>query len=172
MDHLGAKDWLEREDAVCREGRQSRWEWLAGLMPQAECLAFPGGWVARYLFEESRYCFVYGQFMATVVLGMAYIEHTLAGLFYAAGRSDLERARISDLLAEAVAVGWLSQDEYEHLDGARALRNPVVHFRRPLYKDTVEYRSATENEMPYTLLEEDACHVMQAVLHVLALNAV
>lgn len=160
--------WLDREDMVCREGRLDRLTWVAGLMPVAEYLTFPGGWMAKYLFEEARYCFVYGQFLATILLGMAYVEHTLAALLYGAGRSDLERANISVLLREAVENQWLSQDEFNHLDHARTLRNAVTHFRRPLHEDTVEYRSVTLNELPYAILEEDASHVMATAFRVLA----
>ena len=96
------------------------------------------------------------------------LERTLAALLYGAGRSDLERANVSVLLREAVENGWLGQQEFEHLDHARALRNPVTHFRRPLHEDTVEYRSVTLNEPPYSILEEDARHVMVAAFRVLA----
>lgn len=107
-------------------------------MAEDEYLTFPGGWMAKHLFEEARYCFVYGQFLAAIVLGMAYSEHTLAALLYGGGRSDLERANISALLREAVRLAWLSEAEFKNLDHARALRNPVARFRQPLSGDTVE----------------------------------
>ena len=172
MHHAQAEAWLGHEDATCREGRLERLNWLAGLMPIGEYLTFPGGWMAKHLFEEARYCLVYGQFLAAIVLGMAYVEHTLAALFYGAGRSELERANISVLLREAVKHGWLSEIEFKNVDHARVLRNPVAHFRQPLHEDTVEYRSVTLNEPPYSLLEEDARHVMQAVFRVLARQTV
>ncbi len=172
MHGLEARTWLEREDRTCREDRLARLNWLTGLMSEGEYLTFPGGWMARHLFEEARYSFVYGQFLAAIVLGMAYAEHTLAALLYGGGRSDLERANISVLLREAVKLAWLSEAEFKNLDHARALRNPVAHFRQPLSGDTVEYRSATLNEPPYSILEEDARHVMQVVFRLLARQAV
>ena len=52
------------------------------------------GMMAKYLFEETRYCFVYGQYLAVIsVLGMALVERTLAAEFYASGRDDLERGK-------------------------------------------------------------------------------
>lgn len=155
--------WLEREDSVCKEGRLARLRWIALLYPNTSIAFFPGGWIAKYLFEESRYCFVYGQFLATIVLGMGYVEHTLAALFYAAGRSDLERADISTLLREAVALGWIDQTQFEGLNGSRTLRNAVVHFRPPLHKNTLERRSILEEEMPYAILEKDAQSVIRVV---------
>ena len=91
--------WLDREDQVAREDRLARLEWLADRVPQSKFLVFRGGWVSKYVFEETRYCFAYGQFMATVVLGLAFIERTLAALFYEAGRNEYEvRDRIIVLL--------------------------------------------------------------------------
>ncbi len=171
MSESETQAWLDREDSVCREGRLSRLRWLARLMPEGPHLVFSGGLTVKYLFEEARYCFVYGQFLAAIMLGMAYIEHTLAALLYAAGRSDLERANVSTLLREAVALGWLDQAEFDKLDHARSMRNPISHFRRPLHEETVDYRSVTQGEMPYSILEEDARHVMQAVFRLLARNA-
>ena len=128
--------------------------------------------MAKRLFEEARRSFVYGQYLASIVLGMSYIEHTLAGLLYAAGRSDLERSNISKLLGEAVELGWLTAVEVESLDHARTLRNSVAHFRRPLGEGTIEVRALAENEDPYALLEEDARHVIRAAFHILGRHIV
>lgn len=167
-----AKEWLNREDAVCREDRLARLEWVAGLVPDSQLLTFPGGWVAMYLFEEARYCFVYGQFMASVVLGLAFIERTLAAWFYGAGRNDLERASISNLLREGKDSGWLTYEEYQQLDELREMRNPITHFRAPISADTVERRSVEQDKLPYDVLEDDAKKVMQAVFHLVHRNAV
>jgi hypothetical protein len=167
-----AREWLRREDRVARRDRLARLQWLAERIPNAGIAVFHGGWVAKYLFEECRYCFVYGQFMAVVVLGLAFIERTLAALFYAAGRDDLERASIFDLLREAHDRRLLSNDEFQRLDEVRMLRNPVTHFRAPLAPDTVEARALRAAQPPYSLLEADAEKVMEAVLHIHARHTV
>ena len=123
--------------------------------------------MSKFLFEEMRYCFAYGQFLATVVLGFAYIEQTLAAKFFAAGRDDLERAPIAELLREAKRHGILSGDEVTGLDRIRCTRNPVTHFRRPLAEDSVEVRSLRQSEHPYEVLERDAQAVILAALKVL-----
>lgn len=172
-EHLQqAVQWLDHEDLQCRQGRIDRLVWLASVLPDAEFYTFPGGWMAKYLYEEARYCFVYAQFLAAIALGFAFVEHTLAAMFYGAGRNDLERASASALFREAVAVGWLSVEEHDWLESARQVRNPVTHFRRPLQEDTIEHRSVAQNELPYSILEEDARHVMIAVMSLLAKGAV
>jgi hypothetical protein len=82
---LSPDEWLSREDKIAYEDRLARLEWAARNMPPVDHLLFRGGLISKYLFEEARYCFVYGQFLATVILGMAFIEHTLAGSAQAFG---------------------------------------------------------------------------------------
>lgn len=172
-DHLEqAQRWLDREDLKCREDRIKRLVWLASVLPAAEFLTFPGGWIAKQLYEETRYCFVYAQFLAAIVLGFAFVEHTLAALFYASGRNDLERASASVLFREAVRAGWLSPEEHDWLESARTFRNPVTHFRQPFHADTIEHRSVTQDQSPYSILEEDARHVMRTAMRLLAKRAV
>ncbi len=167
IDLQDAERWLDREDQTCRKDRIDRLAWLASEMPPANYYAFHGGGMTKYLYEEARYSFVYAQFLATIVLGFAFIEHSLVAMFYAAGRNDLERASISKIFDEAVAIGWLSDKERDWLDRARKMRNPVTHFRPPLVKDSIEYRSVNQEEGPYDVLEEDARHVMATVMRLL-----
>lgn len=150
----------------------ARLEWLASVVPPAEYLTFPGGLMSKFLFEEMRYCFAYGQFLATIVLGLSYIEHTLAGKFFAAGRNDLERAAIARLLREARKLGMLTSDEADELERIRRTRNPVAHFRRPGADDSIELRSLQENEHWYEVLEQDARAVLGAAMKVLRKDAV
>jgi len=166
-----SEEWLTREDANCRDDRIARLHWLVSITPEDEIWVFHGAPITKYLFEEARYSFVYAQFLATVVLGFAFIEHTLAAFFYAAGRNDLERANISVLLKEALECGWLTQDEFDKLNQAKRIRNPITHFRKPLDEDTIEFRSVINNEIHYSIIEEDARNVMEAVFHLLSRNA-
>jgi len=173
MSDTDTELWLDSEDEACRNGRLARLDWIATLAPKAAIWLFPGGWVAKGLFEEARYCFVYGQYIAAVALGMAYIEYTIAANLYAAGGKDkLERANITGLLREAASAGWITEEEYSDLNTGRILRNPLIHFRRPLFEDTIEYRAVSLNEQPDKILEADAQHVMRAMFRVCARQAV
>jgi hypothetical protein len=167
-----SEDWLAREDRVCFADRAVRLSWIAEIMPKAEYLTFPGGLISKHLFEETRYCFVYGQFLAAIVLGLAFLEKTLAAWFFIAGRNDLERASISRLLREARNKAWLTEDEYTKLDQIRLVRNPVTHFRVPLSEDSIEFRALGKADHPYSAIEQDARDVIEAMMHMLGRNAV
>ncbi len=130
------------------------------------------GWIAKNLYEEAWYCFVYGQFLSSIILGMAYIEHTLAALLFGTGRSHLERANISELLREAVSLNWLNQEELDSIQHARKMRNNVLHFRRPLIEGGIVHRSVERKEQPYSILEEDARYIMKVMFHLIDKEAV
>ena len=166
------EEWLVREDEVCHSDRVKRLEWLASILPEREYLTFPGGLMAKFLFEEARYCFAYGQYLAVIVLGMAFIERTLAAEFYASGRNDLERATFIELLCEAQKIGWLTAIEYKAFDRARKIRNPVTHFRHPGHRENIQYRAVDESNYPYAVIEQDARIIAASVMHMVAKHAV
>ena len=182
MDHRGGEklletpsissDWLDAEDTKCREDRLSRLDWLVRHTPDEEFFTFPGGFLAKSHFEEMRYCYVYGQFLATTILGVAYLEITIAALFFEAGRNDLARASITELFKEAHKRGLITEREYEHLNGIRKTRNAYAHFRKPGHKESVEHRAIEDERAFYGIMEEDATIVVKAVLRMVGQNAI
>ena len=164
--------WIENEDRVCREARVARLEWLArNYPPNRYGFLLNGGWISQQLLEEARYCFTYGQYLASAVLGVAFVERILAAKFYASGRDDLERAGGQSLLQEARQCGWITDAEFDQLDKVRQLRNPLVHFRRPHGKGTVERRAIQQEREPEQIIEDDAREILAAVFRILAKEA-
>jgi hypothetical protein len=162
------EQWLDNEDRVEREGRLRRLRWLADQMPKVDWMLYGTGPITKYLFDEARYCFAYGQYLASIVLGLAFIELSLGGAFYGAGRSDLEKAGIATLSKEALACGWLSQSDYEAIDQARQYRNPITHFRPPDHDERVEARAFYSGAShAYEIIEQDAHKVMKTVFRLL-----
>ena len=171
-DPSDASKWLRDEDSQCFEDRLSRLNWLVDESPRGQYWTFPGGLLAKSLFEETRYCFVCGQFLAATVLGLAYIEQTLSALFYGSGRNDLERKSLATLLEQAHTNGLITYAELQDLERVRRKRNPYVHFRKPGHRESIESRSIEENEAPYGIIERDAAGVITAALKIVAKNSV
>lgn len=165
------EQWLAAEDEGCRQQRAARLAWLLTVTPPAEIWLFPGGWLGRQLFEESRYAFVYGQFVASAVLGFAFVERTLAAMHYGSGRNDLRRATSEQLVREAYSAGWLNEADVAAFENARKLRNPLVHFRTPLHAELPESRAFAEDCQPDAVLEADAKQILDAVFRLVARNA-
>lgn len=164
---MEAEQWLDNEDNVGRVARLERLRWIVSLMPDVNWMSNGTGPISKYLFDEARYCFVYGQYLGSVVLGLAFLEVSLAGAFYAAGRNDLECAGIATLSKEALGCGWLSQADYEAIEQVRGYRNPITHFRPPGHTDRVEARAFYEGAGAYAVIERDARKVMETVFHLL-----
>jgi len=108
-----------------------------------------GKYPSHYLFEEARYCSVYAQYIASTLLSLAFIEHTLASVLYASGDNDIPKARISDLLVKAKKEGLISESEFDLSDKVRKVRNPISHFRKPNDKINIEYRGVENDCHPY-----------------------
>jgi hypothetical protein len=178
------QEWLSFEDQIERENRILRLEWAIDHYPKLSLVFYHGGLITKYLFEEARYCFVYGQFVASILLSLAFIEHTLAGLFYqlpnnalgkiGVSQSRLQRAGIFDLINWALKFNWISEDDFRFIDYIREIRNPLVHPRPPSpiredsdieksdellkdwWKEKIELRSLEEDKHPYNIIEDDA----------------
>jgi hypothetical protein len=135
-------------------------------------MGLSGGWLSSRLFEEARYCFAYGQYLAAAMLGVAFIERLFAARFFASGRDDLERAGGASLLREALDQSLITPQEFEVFDRVRSIRNPIAHFRRPLGADAVESRALKKDGEVDALAQEDARAVLAAVFAVLAKSAI
>jgi hypothetical protein len=164
--------WVEHEDSCERQERIRRLSWLAKRAPQSIHWIFHDGLASRVLFEEARYCFVYGQFVAVILLGVAFVERSLAARIYGMGSDSLERAHLPSLLPVAQERGWLTQDECARLNSLRDARNPLVHFRRPMDPSRFEWKAVLRSMSPYDLLEEDARAVLDAVFHYLERSSI
>ena len=124
-----ATDWIEEEDRGCRRERIARLEWLVEHYPaNRDGIVTGGGLISIQLLDEARYCFTYGQYVATAVLGAALAERVLAARFRLVGRDKLAEATAQSLLREARQCGWITEAEYKQLDRIRQLRNPLVHL--------------------------------------------
>src|SRR5436853_7615422 len=107
------EQWLRNEDNASFDERQRRLRWLIDAFGQpAGYMVHHGGFISYRAFEEARRCYLYGQFIAVVLLCQIVLEHTLAGFFRAEGRNDLERDGFQRLLNEALQAGYISQQEY------------------------------------------------------------
>lgn len=149
---------------------QARSEWVAHQSPQCEYIGFLGGELAFFVFNEAEYCFVHGQYLATIVLGLIFIERSLAAMFYAAGRNDLKRTTMEILSKTALEDGWINETDYSNIDQARIIRNSVTHFRVPLGDGTIEMRSVETGAPPYAILEEDARHILETIFRLISKN--
>ena len=160
-DPQSSSEWLDRENAAEKSNRLARLDWMAALHAETTDYLVQGGLESIQLFNEARYCYVYGQYLAVTILGVAFVERMIAARFYAADRNDLEQARGVDLLRAALHEGWITDAEFRQFDCMRKLRNPLVHFRRPLADGRIVMRAINEERDVFELLKSDAEEVLK-----------
>jgi hypothetical protein len=148
-------EWLDHEDAATREDRITRLEFVNIISSTGEILIFHGA-EAKVVYEEARYSYVYGQYVAVIMLSACFIERTLAAILYAAGSDEHERSQLPTLVKTAVGKGWFSEEEGDSFIQLQQRRNPLVHFRRPLSQGTLLSRMIETDKQYHELLESDA----------------
>ena len=76
--------WLSDEDSRCFDDRLSRLEWLVDNAPAGEHWLFPWRVARQGIVRRSTILLCVRPVPGEILLGLAYIEQTLAALFYGA----------------------------------------------------------------------------------------
>jgi len=76
------------------------------------------------------------------------------------------------LVAEGVKVGLISQEEKRAFEHARQLRNPLIHFRRPMDNDLPDARALHQEAEPSEVIERDARVILSAMFRLVEKQAV
>lgn len=148
---LAAIDYWDRET---REKRADRIAWVG----QYDRL--PGGAVlgpldTMQIRTEARESFVCGQFIATVMLAMAFVEHTVVDELI---ERDLAKHGVA--FQRALDIAEANQlFEADLLARARAMqktRNPFAHRKEPGHEHSFGTKFKKRRVHPRTILEEDA----------------
>jgi hypothetical protein len=160
-------NWLSNTNQLFSEKGANRLEWLVNQAPRSSHWVFPGGTVTINLFEAASYCFVNGQFLAAMVMGLSYIEHTLAGLFAAAGRKELENASVEVLAREAMSLALLKQNDFDIIKEASKKKDAKFAMRRSIGLQTSDNPIIDEDEQESAIYEEDGRKVMSVVIRLL-----
>jgi hypothetical protein len=126
------EQWLDNEDRVEREARLQRLRWLADQMPKVDWMLYGTGPISKYLFDEARYCFAYGQYLASIVLGLAFIELSLGGAFYGVGRNDIRQRLLRQRTdARSLQVGMAFAGRLCSIYYSNSFLGPPVNYRSP-----------------------------------------
>ncbi len=108
------------------------------------------------IFNEAVHSFIFGQYIATIILAQAFIERRFQEYFHY--RFDEKRSKytMDKFIKEFKGTGFLPDFLLEKIDKIRLKRNPFVHHRMPSQKDTLITRAVNTNLTPNKLLENDA----------------
>ena len=107
---------------------KDRYQLLLDTTPAYKHCYFPGGTIAFSLFKASRYCYVNGYFLATVVLGLAYIEKTFYGMFVDIGCEELPDKVFDTLNKKSLDAGIINHETYDIINRTQQSRNKYPPF--------------------------------------------
>lgn len=113
--------------------------------------------VTAFVFDEARRTFVNGDFVATILLASAFIEHRLSSHLRSKGYVKTTRQGLAQMIACARQHDFASPFLLDKVDRLRRIRNPFVHLK-PFEDDDglLKRMIRGEVEEPARLLEKDA----------------
>lgn len=151
---------LEQLDPMDRLERAERHIWLG-----KHHVSVNGGYWERSetsaVLQEARSSYVHGNFIATLILALAYVEHIIND---ALPPSPNRRTPTMATAIKQARTAELFPNEL--LDGASVLndfRNPFVHRRDANDPDTLGQRVRNRKSHPIHILEQDARDALQVM---------
>jgi hypothetical protein len=119
------------------------------------------------IFDEAVHSYVFGQYIATVILAQAFIERRFQEYFHI--RLDDKRAKytLDKFIKDFKGKGFLPDFILEKIDKIRLKRNPFVHHKMPLQKDTLMARAFNSETHPDELLHNDAKDALEIMFHMI-----
>ncbi|MBC2758528.1 hypothetical protein [Thiobacillus sp.] len=143
---------LAESDEHRRLGRAERILWVSALCPQIGAVFGPLDTMS--ILNEARECFIEGHYIATVLLAMAFVEHTVMDEL---ADSGLGRPGKFSLALDAAAKKQLFPDELlSRTRNLSLIRNAFTHRKRSDNPDNFGYRFQRRGVHPAKILEEDA----------------
>lgn len=138
----------------------------------------PGGHPTYLAYTEARSSYVAGNFVATILLCQAMIEHLLGGhlvvddvtrsIRQLPSREEIDqRPALDKILKECVARGLLNSKDESDIRRLTSLRNPLIHFRQIDDPTHIERRSMSSGDHAFDLVAQDARFAIATSLRLL-----
>lgn len=132
--------------------------------PPADMLLV-GGIPAMFALDELKRSFIYGNFMATVMLAQSFVEHSLGGMYSFTGQDHVVGKGFKKLIDQACADGHVTRQLTATLHSLRTMRNPYTHHTIGTGPRTYMERLAQSGHYaPEEMVIEDARIAIRAVV--------
>lgn len=155
---------LERHELQNVPVRAERIRWLSTVIPKG------GGYMmpleSMRVFQEAKDCFIYGQFVATLVLAASFIEHWLGGILDAAGQSKVATQGLKAIITHCREFNVIPVALCDKIDNLRLSRNPFVHLKPFDHAHNLGQRMLARRMHPDSILELDAKEALSAMYSV------
>jgi hypothetical protein len=144
---------LERSDEMLRSERAERIEWLSAHRIPLGVVVGPMDSIA--VLGEARDCFIEGHYIASLMLSVAFIEHTLTDELVERGLAKYGVSFV-DAIRLSKEAGLFSPEMLSGADRLREIRNPFAHRKSQDHRHSFGNRFLQQRAHPRTILERDA----------------
>lgn len=151
---------LEQSDNWRRHGRADRILWLSKHQTAYGLISGPVDTMT--VLGEARDCFVEGHYVAALLLGVAFIEHTLMDELKDR-HLDSKVRNFADAIRHARENTLFPNDLLSRVDALRKIRNPFAHRAAPDHQHSFGIRFKARGVHPYIILEADAKEALEVM---------
>ncbi len=153
---------LERGEKKTRPERAARVRWLSGVMPKDH--SFLMSLETALVFEEAKASFVYGNFVAVIMLASAFVDHWFIAGLEARGYHKEASRGLASAITCARRNNLVDSIILDKADRLREIRNPFVHLKGFNHQHGINQRIAKVQDFSIVgLLENDAKEALIAM---------
>jgi len=145
---------LQRYDTQTFTERLERLEWLQKVFPQG--YEFLMSSETSFVFDEVKMAYINGEYIATILLVTAFLEHWLGNYLASKGYVKEARGGLNAILECLDKYELMHPFLTKNTDQLRRIRNPFVHLKPFEHEHRLFQRALHHSKDPVTILEEDA----------------
>lgn len=145
---------VERLDEQSRPDRVRRWKWINEVFPKDYGLLITIE--AHHTFDEAKTTYVNGEFVATILLANAFLEHWLGSFLARRGYHSESRGGLKSIIDCMRTNNLLHEHLIAQIDRLRETRNPFVHAKSMEHEHRLTQRMIRERRDHLDILEADA----------------
>jgi hypothetical protein len=145
---------LERGDKRTLPDRAARVRWLSGVIPTNLMFGMP--LETLLVFQEAKSSFIYGNFVAAIVMASSFVEHWLSASLDERGYQKEASRGLASSIKCARANNLVAPLLLDKADRLRLIRNPFAHLKSFDHEHSLNQRLMRKRAHPAALLEADA----------------
>lgn len=144
---------LNKYDRDTFSDRLERLKYLNSIFPKG--YGFLSGMETAYVFDEAKMTFINGEFISTIMLAQAFIEHKLQACLASKGLIKESKNGLKSMTMCLRRKKLVNEFLLNKIDHLRKIRNPFSHLR-PGDESSVSERIFLEKQGPLLIMEKDA----------------
>jgi hypothetical protein len=149
-----SEQYVKDRDEIYFADKAKRLKFLHKINPDGLIMSGPTEFVLT--LREVQFCFIDGHFLATIVLGQAFVEKILHQHYNELGFDTVANKGLNAILQHARKNNTISTFIINYVDTIRLIRNPITHTKDHNYPHGLDRRSYNNKTSPLIQLEKDA----------------